>query len=147
MMVYKVRFGQKGLLGHLWLTLRLCLLALLVTGLSACGDLSREEQASLAAKGYYTHLVKGEYRQFLEGKAGADKMPEGYSNQLLTAYRQFMAQQQRDHQGISSVGVSNAVADSLTQGVTVFLILNYGDNTTEEIAVGMTEQDGKWRMK
>ena len=35
---------------------------------TSCGGATPEEMASLAAKGYYEHLMRGEYRQFLEGK-------------------------------------------------------------------------------
>ena len=39
----------------------------LVFLVAACGGPSREELASLAAKGYYEHLIHGEYEQFYEG--------------------------------------------------------------------------------
>ena len=55
---------------------------------------TREELASLAARGYYTHLIKGEYEHFLAGKVGADSLPEDYRQQLLARYKQFMAGQE-----------------------------------------------------
>ena len=78
----------------------------------ACANPSPEEMASIAAKGYYTHLVNGEYEAFLEGKDGADSLPDAYREQLLTSYRQFMAQQNRDHHGILDIRVSNAMTDT-----------------------------------
>lgn len=124
----------------------LVLLAVLVF-LVGCGKASPEELASLAAEGYYRHLTAGEYEQFLQGKAGADSLPEDYREQLLTGYKQFMAGQQKSHQGIRSVQTTNARMDSTLQLMQVFLLLEYGDSTQEEIVVPMVEHDGRWRMK
>ena len=115
--------------------------------LFACSVASREEMASIAAKGYFTHLVNGEYEAFLEGKDGADSLPDGYREQLLTSYRQFMAQQNRDHHGILDIRVSNAVTDTALQYTNVFLVLCFGDSVNEEIVVPMVERNGSWRMK
>ena len=116
-------------------------------GLAACSQLSREQQAALAAEGFYSHLVAGEYELFLEGKAGADSLPGSYREQLLEGYQQFMDKQQRAHGGIREVRVSNARKDTLTDYTTVLLLLCYGDSTQEEIVVPMVERNGRWRMK
>ena len=112
-----------------------------------CAEISPEEQAALAAKGYYQHLVAGEYEKFLQGKDGSDSLPEAYREQLLTGYKQFMAQQEREHQGIREVQMSTVRKDTLTDYMTVMLILCFGDSTNEEIVVPMVEHDGRWRMK
>ncbi len=113
----------------------------------ACANPSPEEMASIAAKGYYNHLVNGEYEVFLEGKEGADSLPDDYREQLLTSYRQFMAQQNRDHHGILDIRISNAVTDTALQYTNVFLVLCFGDSVNEEIVVPMVERNGSWRMK
>ena len=123
----------------------LALLAL--TGFAACMGMSPEEQAALAAQGYYRHLAAGEYEQFLEGRVGTDSLPADYREQLLTACRQFAAQQQHAHGGISGVEVASAVTDSLDDYTCVMLLLCYGDSTAEGIAVPMVCRDGRWRMK
>jgi len=116
--------------------------------LAACSDgPSREELASLAAKGYYDHLLRGEYEQFLAGKAGADSLPAVYREQLIEAYKQFMARQQQEHGGILSVRVATAKTDSLQPYTNVFLVLCFGDSINEQIAVPMVESGGQWRMK
>lgn len=122
-----------------------CLLLLIVCSCSI--GLTREEQASLAARGYYTHLIKGEYELFLEGRAGADSLPADYRQQLLSGYKQFMAEQNAEHQGIREVQVARAVTDSLSDDTYVFLFLCYGDSTREEIVVSMIEGDKGWRMR
>ena len=123
-------------------------LILLVVLLAACSGPSKEEMASLAAKGYYEHLIKGETEQFLAGKVGADSLPKSYRSQLLDAYRQFVAQQEQKHLGIQEVLIVRAQTDSLVDYTNVFLNLCFGDSTNEEIVVPMVEQgEGRWRMR
>ena len=105
------------------------------------------ELAAKAAKAYYDHLVAGRYEHFLDGKVGGDSLPADYREQLLTSCQQFMAQQEKAHQGISDVRISNVRKDSLTDYVSVFLLLCYADSMQEEIVVPMVEHNGQWRMK
>ena len=120
-------------------------LALLVV--SSCSDPTPEDLASLAAKGYYDHLIHGEYDEFLEGKAGVEGLSDNYRNQLLTTYRQFMAQQNQAHHGIREVRISRATTDTIQHLTNVFLVLCYGDSVNEEIVVPMVEQGRGWRMR
>ena len=118
--------------------------------LLACGSGTPEEMASLAAKGYYEHLMRGEYRQFLEGKdfqaldtiGTIDRLKEHEIN-----LRQFMAQQEKAHHGIREVRISNAQTDTIQKVTNVFLVLCFGDSINEEIVVPMVERQGRWRMK
>ena len=121
---------------------------ILIVILVACSTgVSREEQAALAAKGYYTHLVQGEYEQFVEGRFMADSLPADYRSQLIEGYKQFVAQQLEARKGIQEVTVSRAYTDSLAGYTNVLLMLCYGDSTTEEVVVPMVERDGRWMMK
>ena len=106
-----------------------------------------EELASLAAKGYYQHLVDSDYAHYLEGKVWADSLPDDYREQLIAAYKQFMAKQQKEHRGINEVRIMNARTDTLLHETNVFLVLCFGDSTNEEIVVPMVERNGSWRMK
>ena len=132
-----------------------CLLTFLLFSCSPAA--SKEDLASMAAKGYYEHLIRGEYDQFLEG---LDKMAYldslemiekpglSYHSQLIDNLRQFMAQQEQAHGGISEVHVSNVRKDTLTDYTSVFLVLCFKDSTKEEIIVPMVERaDGRWRMR
>ena len=124
---------------------KLVILALLVT---ACGGASKEELASLAAKGYYDHLIHGEYEQFYEGMDQREFTSQAdYRSQMLENLRQFMARQEQEHRGILEVRVSNAVTDTTQQLTNVFLVLCFGDSTNEEVVVPMVERQGAWRMK
>ena len=118
-----------------------------LTLLAACSsEPSREELAGLAAKGYYQHLISGQYDQFLEGRLGADSLPADYRSQLIEGYKQYVAQQEV-RKGIREVQVSRAYTDSLADYTSVLLMLCYGDSTTEEVVVPMVEHNGRWRMK
>ena len=115
--------------------------------LCACSSTTPEEIASLAAKGYYEHLIGGEYELFLAGKAGADSFPKAYREQLIMGYKQFMAQQEKIHHGIHEIRIVGAKADTLLQCMNVFLVFCYGDSANEQVAVPMVEYHGAWRMK
>lgn len=118
--------------------------------LLACGSGTPEEMASLAAKGYYEHLMRGEYRQFLEGKDFLPLDTIGTINRLEeheVNLRQFMAQQEKAHHGILEVRISNAQTDTIQKVTNVFLVLCFGDSINEEIVVPMVERQGRWRMK
>ena len=125
--------------------------------LFSCGSASREELASLAAKGYYDHLIHGEYELFYEGMdqralpgdstALVLSADSAYRSQMLDNLRQFMAQQEKEHRGVLEVRVSNAVTDTVQQFTNVFLVLCFGDSTNEEIVVPMVERHGSWKMK
>ena len=126
----------------------------LLAVLAACGNATKEELAGLAAKGYYDHLIHGEYEQFYEGMAERTQ-PDGkalsdedaYRSQMLDNLRQFMARQEKEHRGVLEVRVSNATTDTVQQFTNVFLVLCFGDSTNEEIVVPMVERHGAWRMK
>ena len=115
--------------------------------LCACSSPTPEEMASLAAKGYYEHLVNGEYDEFLDGKAGSDSLPDAYRQQLLSGYKQFVSQQNILHNGINEIRVVNARRDSILNYTNVFLMLCLGDSTNEQVSVPMIEHNGIWRMK
>ena len=126
----------------------------LLAVLTACGSATKEELASLAAKGYYDHLIHGEYEQFYEGmdqrtlSDGTALSDEAaYRSQMLDNLRQFMARQAQEHRGVLEVRVSNATTDTVQQLTNVFLVLCFADSTNEEIVVPMVERQGTWRMK
>ena len=114
---------------------------------AACSSPTREELASLAAKGYYQHLIEGDFDHFLEGRVMADSLPDDYRSQLIDGYSQFQAQQVKARGGINEVRISRAFTDSTQQYTSVLLMLCYGDSTSEEVIVPMVEHDGRWMMK
>lgn len=115
--------------------------------LCACSSPTPEEMASLAAWGYYEHLLKGEFDKFLDGKAGSDSLPEAYREQLIAGYKQFLSQQNNLHNGINEIRVINAKRDTILNYTNVFLMLCFGDSTNEQVSVPMIEHNGSWRMR
>ena len=142
--------GKLGLLGSLGRLGMLVMLGLV----ASCASPTKEELASLAAKGYYDHLIHGEYEQFYEGldhrtlSDGTTLSDEAaYRSQMLDNLRQFMAHQEQTHRGVLEVRVSNATTDTVQQLTNVFLVLCFADSTNEEVVVPMVERNGAWRMK
>ena len=115
--------------------------------LISCSGLTPEEQASLAAKGYYEHLIEGDWDAYMEGVNGADGAPADYMEQLRASAKQYVQRLKQLHQGVQSIEVASIRTDSTVQCTQVFLVLNFGDATHEEICVPMVENNGRWRMK
>ena len=132
----KRKIGLMGLMGLIGLM-----------GLMGCREASREEKAKEAAQEYYDALLQGDYQAFLDGRAHMDSIPVSFREQLLTAYKQFMRQQEEAHQGVLSFVPTRVEDDSLLQVMQVFMVVNYADSTHEEIVVPMVEHQGKWMMK
>lgn len=120
---------------------------LVLLAVFACSSPTPEEMASLAAKGYYEHMLRGEYNEFLEGKAGSDSLPDNYREQLIAGYKQFVSQQNSIHHGIDEVRIVNARRDTLLNYTNVFLMLCFGDSTNEQVSVPMIEYHGVWKMR
>ena len=123
------------------------LLVFLAQWAACSSNPTKEELASLAAKGYYQHLVEGDFEHFLEGRVMADSLPDDYRSQLIDGYSQFLAQQVKARGGINEVRISRAFTDSTQQYTSVLLMLCYGDSTSEEVVVPMVERNGRWMMK
>lgn len=118
--------------------------------LSACSwNKSPEEEAAKAALAYYHSLLEDSPEDFLQGRVGADSLPDQYRAQLLQTYRHFMAEMEEKHGGIREVSISANVGrrDSTLNLTYAFLMLEFGDSTQEEITVPMVEVDGEWKMK
>ena len=120
--------------------------------LSACKNEPSAEELAIgaakeAAEKSYTAFLDNRYDEYLSHRSGSDSLPESYRQQLIEAYQQFKALQEKEHGSICSFRVSNARMDSTMNLVQVFLVLNYADSVQEEIVVPMIEENGSWKMK
>ncbi len=118
--------------------------------LSACSQkLSQEEEAAKAAQSYYQLLIDGQTDKFLQGKMGSDSFPDGYREQMLGVYEQYVREVKEEHGGIREVLISDNIGktDSSNHLVYTFLVLCFGDSAQEEITVPMVDKDGIWKMK
>ncbi|MBR6141543.1 MAG: hypothetical protein IKQ37_07275 [Bacteroidaceae bacterium] len=101
------------------------------------------EAARVAAEDYYSMLIKGNYKGFVNGYADAENMPEGFRSQLEDATAQFVADNMR-----SLVSVS-AISDSLCEDSTAYVMLGlcFSDSTIEQIEVPLVLMENGWKMK
>jgi hypothetical protein len=103
--------------------------------------------AAHVAKNYYDALLAGKYDDFIRGTLLPDSIPPAYREQLEENAKMFLASQKETHKGIKSVKISDSKADTVSHSANVFLVFNYGDKTSEQVVVPMTEHNGTWYMR
>ena len=103
--------------------------------------------AAIAAKGYYDELLQGKYEEFVDATYRRDSIPAVYREQLIANAKMYIGQQNVEHQGIKEVTIANAKADTARRTAQVFLVLNYGDKSNEQIVVPMIQYQGIWKMR
>ena len=99
--------------------------------------------AQKAAVKYYTMLIKGNYKGFVEGYASSDNLPEDFRSQLVDATAQFMTRD--DMRSLVSV---KAISDSLLADSTAYVMLrlNFNDSTSEQIELPLVLLEEGWKM-
>ncbi len=119
-------------------------LVFLLLLVSCSGSLYTHEAAREAAEAYYTMLIDGDYKGFVNGYADAEDMPEGFRSQLKDATAQFMASDE-----MRSLTNASAISDSLSADSTavVMLQLQFSDSTFEQIELPLVLQEDGWKMK
>ena len=113
--------------------------------LVACsGGLYTHEAAREAAESYYSMLIKGDYKGFVNGYADAESLPADFRSQLVDATAQFMAND--DMRSLMNV---SAISDSLSADSTavVMLQLQFSDSTFEQIELSLILQEDGWKMR
>lgn len=109
---------------------------------SAC---KKELSARETAEKYYGYLIKGDVDAYMRGMADYDSLPEGYRQQLRDMFLQHIDEEQKLRNGICA---ARAVGDTVCNEVThVFVLLTYGDSTSEQVSLPMVLTDKGWRMK
>ena len=102
------------------------------------------EAARKAAEKYYSMLIKGDYKGFVNGYAGAENLPEDFRSQLTDATAQFMARD--DMRSLMEV---KAISDSLGEDSTAYVMLQlcFSDSTSEQIELPLVLLEKGWKMK
>ena len=121
------------------------LLPLLLLLFAACTkSLYMHEAAREAAEGYYSMLIKGDYKGFVNGYASSESLPEDFRSQLVDATAQFMAKD--DMRSLMEV---KAIGDSLGEDSTAYVMLqlHFSDSTLEQIELPLILQEDGWKMK
>ncbi len=121
---------------YLPLLLSLCLLS--------CNK--RSDAPSLAAERYYGYLIEGDVDNYMRGMADYDSLPEDYRSQLRDMFLQYLDHEQKLHGGITS---AQAVRDTLIDSLRahVFLNIQFGDSTLEQVSMPLVLTPEGWRMK
>ena len=100
------------------------------------------------AQACYDRLIKGDYDGFLAFRNDIDNIPADLRSQISDAMKMYIATEEQLHGGIKSVKAARAQMDSTLNVMKVFLTLNYGNGSNEEVVVPMvTDASGQWRMK
>ena len=118
---------------------------LLSVSLFACKKgLMTHEAAREAAEEFYSMLIKGDYKGFVEGYADAENMPEDFRSQLADATAQFMAKD--DMRSLCRV---EATSDSLSEDSTAYVMLqlHFNDSTSEQVSLSLILTEDGWKMK
>ena len=118
---------------------------LLSVCLFACKKgLMTHEAAREAAEEFYSMLIEGDYKGFVEGYADAENMPEDFRRQLTDATAQFMAKD--DMRSLISV---EATSDSIGEDSTAYVMLqlHFSDSTSEQVGLSLVLQEDVWKMK
>ena len=125
-------------------------LFLAVLLLSSCSKKKETDHGAIAAeaaKHYYENLISGKYKQFLEGMNLPDKLPESYEHQMLENFKAFAKRQDKQRKGIKKVSIRSVKFFAKDSTASAFLLLHYGDSTTEEVVVPMLKRRGLWYMR
>ena len=111
--------------------------------LVSCSGIMSHKAVREAAESYYSMLIQGDYKGFVNGYADAENMPEGFRSQLEDATAQFMASDDMR----SLVNVS-ALSDSIGEDSTAYvkLQLQFSDSTLEQIEVPLILMEDGWKM-
>ena len=114
----------------------------------ACtSSLDEGEVAARAAKEYYGYLLQGNVASFVDGHYRPDSIPDIYREQLITNTKMYVNQQNEEHRGIKDIRIVDTKTDMQKHAANVFLVLSYGDSTSEEIVVPMVESGGVWYLR
>ena len=118
---------------------------------SSCSSPTPEEvaraDAMVAAQHGYRLLLDGDYEGFALYHAGMSDAPRTFREQMVDAYKMYVDREERAHKGISSARATRAEMDSTLQLMQVFVLLTYGDGTSEEIVVPVVHDQGAWKLR
>lgn len=116
--------------------------------MTACSSRPVEtDVVGATAKQYYDYLIEGNYDAFVDGQYHSDSIPPQYREQLVANAKMFVAQQKSEHHGLHEVKIKTTKINKKAHTAEAFLVFVYGDSTTEEVLVPMTEHDNLWYMK
>lgn len=131
---------------------KLFLLLLTAFVLVACKEKPKpippEQIAGKAAVEYYGYLQRHDFRAFVDGIYYAKPIPKEYRELLEKNAENVVHEQDSLRHGLKSIKLSKAdLMKNDTTLAAVYLLLQYGDSTSEEVLVPMVKRKDVWYMK
>lgn len=98
------------------------------------------------AEHYYTCLVKGDVDGYLRGLHDYETLSDEYRSQLRDMFLQYLDREQQLRGGIRG---ARAVRDTLIDSLhaNVFVELQFGDDTEEQVSLPLIRTDKGWCLK
>ena len=133
------------------MTGRIVITAVVVVGLlAACvrkEDFPQKDVAANTAKLYYQYLIEGKYGDFVAGMDRRVERSQNDERQLVENAKLYVQQMKQQHQGLKSVDIVSSKVDTVQHTAMVFLMMEFSDNTKEQVLVPMVEKDNIWLMR
>lgn len=112
----------------------------------ACKKPSQHDLVRAAAERYYGYLVDGNVDAYVRGLHDYDCLSEDYRRQLCDMFTQYLWDEQHKHKGLYSVrAVNDTIIDD--QYAHVFVSIQFGDSTYEEVLLPLVLTPDGWRLK
>ena len=104
------------------------------------------QQVRQAAEKYYSYLIKGDVDKYVQGIHDYDELPDDYRSQLHDMFLQYLDHERTLRGGIVS---AHALRDTLIDSLRaqVFIELQFGDSTREEVSLPLVHTNKGWCMK
>lgn len=122
------------------------LLFLFLLFIFACKQKDDHAAVREAAENYYGCLIDGDVDRYMRGLADYDSLPESYRRELRDMFLQYLDREQQLRRGIlSAEAVRDTLVDSLHAHV--FLNIQFGDSTCEQVSLPLVRTAKGWRMR
>lgn len=95
----------------------------------------------------YSHLLKGEYTDYLLCTQSADSLPQEYRQNLVNVLKQAAENEKEARGGMVRAKATSEERNEADTYALVRVDVVYGDSTKEEIAVQTVKLRGRWRLK
>lgn len=129
--------------------LGICMLLVL-----SCGNKDKEQQDEAkqaspggAAIAYYNHLIKGEYKEYVDGMLSCDSIPDKFRQQMVLLVKQYAVREKRENGGLDSVSIVSEQMSDNGRSAKVFLSIRYKDGKKENVVVPLLFHKKIWRMQ